>query len=1016
MIPRNLLLILFCFFFLSLHQPGPGSLEYPDHGPDYPQLPEFLSADHRWADSVLESLNLEDRIAQMMMVQAYSNLGEAHVKSVMQMVSRYHVGGLAFFQGDPLNQALLINQYQQASKIPLLVAIDGETGLGMRLKNTVKYPLHMTLGAISDPELVYLLGKDIAAQMRRLGVHLNFAPVADVSNNPNNPVITTRSFCANPRNVAEKVVAYSRGLQSGGVLVAAKHFPGHGDTDTDSHHGLPMVPYGRERLDSVELYPFREAINRGLSGIMVAHLEVPQLDPRPHRAASVSEPVVTGLLKEELGFGGLIITDALNMKGLSQYFEPGERELEAVKAGNDILLMPSDLGRAINEIKRAVKRGEIPEERINASCRKILLAKYWAGLAGRTMVDTTSLVADLNRPAYEVLRRELLDHSHVLVKNTNDLLPLDSLEKRRIATVSISRTGEVHHGHTADLYLGCDHFTLPGDAGESRRKELYRKLEPYNTILVSILNTSAYASRKYGITPETEAFVAGLDPSKDLVLNVAGFPYALKRFRETAHLDAIILSFDDDSLNQSYALQGIFGGRGFSGRLPVGAEPVAPEGSGEYTWARRLAYGDPLEAGLDPGSLSLTEDLIEDCIQRKVFPGCQLLVARHGKVVWNRSYGYHTYMKKQAVRNTDIYDLASITKIAAILPSLMRLREQGLFSETATLGHYDIIPDSSNKSDLSIADILSHQAGLVPWIPFYHITLEPLDSSRQLTYRNRTPVYALKIGPSEYANRNVKYRDGYYRHEYDPEHPVQVADHLYMRKDLQDSLFRMIHLSGILSREYRYSDLGYYLLKQIFEDLSDSLLYPYAWHNFYAPLGAESLGFLPLNRFSPERIVPTENDLFFRRQLLRGHVHDPGAAMLGGVAGHAGLFGTAGDLAKLMQMYLNGGTYGGRTYLQDSTLQLYTTRYKQDGENRRALGFDKPVTDEPGEGPACDDASASSFGHSGFTGCLAWADPEEDLLFIFLSNRIHPDQANTSLIDEDIRTRLQQMVYDAIGE
>ena len=951
-----------------------------------------------------------------MMVQAYSNLGEAHVKSVMRLVSRYHVGGLAFFQGDPLNQALLTNQYQQASQIPLLVAIDGETGLGMRLEHTIKYPLHMTLGALSDPELVYLLGKDIAAQMKRLGVHLNFAPVADVSNNPNNPVITTRSFGANPRNVAEKVVAYSRGLQAGGVLVAAKHFPGHGDTDTDSHHGLPMVPYGRERLDSVELHPFREAINGGLSGIMVAHLEVPQLDPRPHRAASVSESVVTGLLKEELGFGGLIITDALNMKGLSQYFEPGVRELEAVKAGNDILLMPSDLGRAINEIKRAVKRGEIPEERINASCRKILLAKYWAGLAGRTRVDTTSLVADLNRPAYEVLRREILDHSHVLVRNRNALLPLDSLEKRRIATVSISRTGEVHHGHTADLYLGCDHFTLPRDAGENRRKDLYRKLEPYNTILVSVLNTSAYASRKYGITPETEVFVAGLDPSKDLVLNVAGFPYALKRFGRTAHLDAIVLSFDDDSLNQSYALQGIFGGRGFSGRLPVGAEPVAAEGSGEYTWTRRLAYGDPLEAGLDPDSLALTEDLIEECIQRKMIPGCQLLVARHGKVVWNRSYGYHTYMKKQAVRNTDIYDLASITKIAATLPSLMRLREQGLFTESAKLGHYSIIPDSSNKADLSIADILSHQAGLVPWIPFYHSTLEPLDSSRQLTYRNRTPVYALKIGPSEYANRNVKYRDGYYRHESDPEHPVQVADHLYMRKDLQDSLFRMIHESELLNREYRYSDLGYYLLKQILEDLSDSLLYPYAWHNFYAPLGAESLGFLPLNRFSPERIIPTENDLFYRRQLLRGHVHDPGAAMLGGVAGHAGLFGTAGDLAKLMQMYLNGGTYGGRSYLQDSTLRRYTTRYDKDGENRRALGFDKPVTDEPGEGPACDDASASSFGHSGFTGCLAWADPEEDLLFIFLSNRIHPDQANTSLIDEDIRTRLQQMVYNAIKE
>ncbi len=994
---------------------GPSSQEQVPFIPKYPEYPPFLQVDHSWADSVLNELSLEDRIAQMIMVQAYSNMDEAHVKSVRRMISRNHVGGVAFFQGDPLSQADLTNLYQQESRIPLLVAIDGENGLGMRLKNTISYPQQMALGAITDHALLHQMGKDIAWQMRRLGVHLNFAPVADVNNNPLNPVINTRSFGEDPENVAQKVVAVVRGMQEGGLLVAAKHFPGHGDTDTDSHKSLPVVPYGRERLDTMELFPFREAILNGLTGVMVAHLQVPGLDERDNRPATVSDLVVTGLLKGEMDFRGLVITDALNMKGLSYYFEPGLREVEAVKAGNDILLMPSDAGLAISEIKKAVRRGEITEERINESCKKILLAKYWAGLGSYRQVETASLLKDLNQPVFEHRRRELLAHSLTLVKNQDTLLPLRELEKLSLATVTLSRGGSVSYGSTADLYTGADHFALSLTADHNIVSGLLSELVKYNTIIVSVLNTSSYASRNFGITDETVRFIEALDPRQRVILNVAGIPYTLERFRSLENIKAIVLSYSDDPIAQGYVLQAIFGGRSFSGKLPVSGGPAAKAGDGEDTGRPvRLGYGEPMDAGLDPDSLMKMETLIENAIREKTMPGCQLLVARHGQVIWNRAYGYHTYQNRRPVKTTDLYDLASITKIAATIPSLMTLRDQGRFSEDSLIGAYHTVPDTSNKAGLLISDILSHQAGLASWIPFYQTTLEPLDTSQSLVSCNWSPTYALQIGPSNYANRNVKYVDDVYEKSYSPSYPVQVAEDLYLRSDIRDSIFRMIYESPLLEPEYLYSDLGYYMLQQIIEQETDTMLYPYCWYHFYAPMGAGTLGYLPLSRFPRERIVPTENDLFFRRQLVHGHVHDPGAAMLGGVAGHAGLFGCANDLAKIMQMYLNNGWYGEDRFIDSSTLATYTSCYNCENENRRGLGFDRPVTGQPGTGPACNDASPHSYGHSGFTGTLAWVDPEYDLVYIFLSNRIHPDQGNTKLIDANLRTRLQQIIYDSI--
>ncbi len=977
--------------------------------------PPFLEAGAAWADSVMETLSLDERIAQMIMVYGYSNMGAAHEKAVLKQVKKQKVGGILFFQGEPLEQARLTNLYQKEAEIPLLVAIDGENGLGMRLQNTMTYPATMILGGITDNSLIYRLGRDMGSQFNRLGVHMNLAPVADINNNPSNPVIGTRSFGEERQNVTAKVVALMEGMQDKGVLVAAKHFPGHGDTDTDSHHALPVIPHDRKRLDSLELYPFREAIYRGLTGVMVAHLRIPELDDRENRASTLSRPTITDLLKEEMGFKGLIITDALNMKGLSSYYEPGIREVEAVRAGNDILLMPADVDKAISAVKKAVKEETISEEEVNSSCRKILQAKYWTGAHHRNPIQIDSLLEDLNDRAYQPLFRELVEHSLILAKNNDGVVPIQQLERTTLATVTISKDGLHKPLHTTDLYLEGDHFTLASNAAADKRLELNRELSAYNTLIVNVLNTSSRASRNFGISDETLIFLQELDPASKLIVNVAGVPYALSRFSGLDHMDALILSHKDDLLYQDMALQAIFGGASFSGRMPVSAGSYLAAGEGEATGpATRLGYASPLDVGLHPDTLVKMEEIIKLALKEKAMPGCQVLVARKGKVVWHRSYGYHSYQKKRPVVQDDIYDLASITKMASITTALMRLHDLGLFHEDSVMGAYEPVPDTSNKADLLAADVLAHQSGMIAWIPFYYETFEPLDTSQALISMRYSRTHPLKIGEHTYFNRHVKFVDSVYQKYYSPEYPYQVADDFYMRADWKDTIYKRIYDSELISREYRYSGLGFYMFQQIIETATDTMLYPYVWHNFYNPLGAHTLGYKPLRRFPRERIVPTEDDNYYRKQLLQGHVHDMGAAMLGGVSGNAGLFGSANDLAKLMQMYLNGGTYGQHRYINESTLELYTSCYNCEEENHRGFGFNKPVFWEEDAGPACNSASPRSYGHSGFTGTLAWADPEADLLYIFLSNRVHPDMGNNKLIDMNVRTEVQQVVYNAL--
>ncbi len=978
--------------------------------------PLFIGGKGEWADSVLRTLSVEEKIGQLIMIAAYSNKGDEHVKSVSDIIRKNNIGGIVFFQGGPVRQAIMTNHFQSIAKTPLLIAMDAEWGLGMRLDSTISYPRQMSLGALRNDELIYQMGYHIGNQLKRLGVHMNFAPVADINNNPRNPVINVRSFGEDRINVALKANNYARGLEDAGIIACLKHFPGHGDTDSDSHYTLPVLAHSRERLDSVELFPFRYCISNGIPAVMTAHLNIPSIDSTTDLASSLSPAIVTTMLKDKMEFKGLIISDALNMKGVSDYYKPGELEVRAFMAGNDILLMPSDVDKAVNYIKREVRKGNITQEEIDKRCRKILMAKAWSGITKTEAINTESLVEELNSPFYNAFKRELIRGSLTIVKNEYSSLPVKNDVNLRIASLSIGADDSSVFSVTLNLYNNIETFFIPKSADYSEFSLLKAKLAEYNTVIVSIHNTSSRAALNYGITDQTIRFVNELDLQGNTILCLFGNPYSLGLFNDLQRINSVLVAFEDDDEFRYLAAQSIFGAFMINGVLPVSANERFFTGlSVPSSCLKTLSYGFPEEVLMNSVILKRIDSLVNVAIKEKATPGCQVLVARYGKVVLHKAYGYHSYNGKRKLELTDIFDLASITKIAATLPLLMHLYEEQIVNLNSTVCDY--LPEfcNTNKADLTLGDILAHQAGLQAWIPFYFSLLEPMDSSMALLNIKFSDEYPLRIGNNMFINKNVRLKENVCNDVFTPDFTLQVAHGIYLHKSIRDTVYKVIMDSPVGTvKRYLYSDLGNYLFHQIIESITGELFYPLLYNNFYAKIGAGSLGFLPLKRFPKDQIAPTENDMVFRKQLLQGYVHDPGASMLGGISGHAGLFSNANDLAKMMQIYLNGGDYGGHYFMHDSVINRFTSCYFCNNGNRRGLGFDKPEPDPKKNGPSSKLASPSSYGHTGFTGTIAWMDPEYNLLYIFLSNRIHPDQYNQKLIDMNVRTKIQDVIYQSL--
>lgn len=942
-----------------------------------------------WVDSVFRTLTPRERIAQMLMIRTYSNKDRTFYDSISRLIIDYNLGGLCFFQGDPVQQARLTNHWQSVAKTPLLIAIDAEWGLGMRLDSAWSFPRQMTLGAMPDEDLVYIMGRQIGQNCRRIGVNMNFAPVADINSNPRNPVINFRSFGENKKNVARKTVAYVQGLQNAGVIATAKHFPGHGDTDSDSHYTLPVLNHSKAQIDTTDTYPFRQAIEAGVGAIMSAHLFIPALDNRKNMATSISEKSVDLLLKKSLGFRGLAVTDALDMKGVTNYHKPGDIELEAFLAGNDILLLPLDIPGAIDKIQQAVDSGLITQDEVDFRCKKILAFKQLTGLDKPVNIDENGIVADINKPVNELITRKIFENAITLVKNNNDILPVQHLDTLRIASLVIGSKDVSPFQETLELYGPVEHFNVSSDPSEAEIARLRVALRDFNLVITGIENTSQYSRRHFGITESAKRLIGMISSQPSLfVLDIFGNPYALSEFSDHQNHDAILVSYEDDSIAKDISAQIIFGAYGAHGTLPVTASTEFPAGTGITTESiGRLKYSIPEEVGIPRKALDTIAKLVDYGIHEEAYPGAQVLLAKDGVVFFDRSFGYQTYDSKRHVKNSDIYDLASLTKIGASTLAIMDLYEKGQFDIDMPLSYYLPYLRHSNKRAKVSREILAHQAQLQPWIPFY--------------WKTYTDHHHLDT--NIYKDHSVK---GYSTH---------VANHLYILNSYRDSIFDTIASSELREkREYKYSDLGFYLLCDAIEKITKTPFDQFVRKNYYEPLGMATTGYKPLERFDTGRIIPTELDTTFRGQQIRGYVHDPGAAMLGGVSGHAGLFSDANDLAKLMQMYLQGGYYGGRQYLKPETINEFTQQQFPLDENRRGIGFDKPYPEYDSLGPVCEGASHKSFGHSGFTGTYTWADPENGLLYVFLSNRVYPNAYNYKLVKMDLRTDLHQLVYDIL--
>lgn len=942
-----------------------------------PLLAQNPQLQQQWVDSIYQSMNLDQKIGQLFVPMVFSRKDDQHFEEIKTLIEKHHIGGLIFSLGTPYKQTLWLNEFQSVSRVPLLISMDAEWGVAMRLDSVVAFPWSMTLGAVKDVALVEKIGQRMAEQERELGVHMSYAPVMDINTNPQNPIIGNRSYGESPYLVAQKGVALMQGHHRAGILTSGKHFPGHGDTATDSHKTLPSVSFDRPRLEKMELHPFRKAIEQGLSSVMVAHLNVPALT-RSNGPASLSYEVVTKLLKEQMGFNGLVVTDALNMKGAAPLDPNVNMDLAALMAGHDILLISKDIPFGIQKIKTAYQQQEIVRKRVEESVKKILKAKYKAGLTHRKNIDPKGLFHRINTRKDTLLIEEAFAKSITLLKNEKQILPLNSKD-----VYAHIKLGDALSRHFEELLE--EGLTLKSIEPTTLKNTL-AALEGYEKVIISYhrSNKSPFISPDF--SEDEIALIKAIAQNHRVVLDIFVNPYPLIDLGGLDSIDAVVVSYQNNPVSQKISAKLLMGQGQFLGRLPVGISNDFPVEHGierlSKTKNDRLLL---IEKGFDPDAIKQIDRFALQVIDSAMTPGMQILIAKSGEILFHKSFGYHTYDQKIKVENHHLYDLASLTKITATLPLIMNEVDHGRFDLDSRLA--DFMPElkGSNKADLTVKEVLSHYGKLTPWIPFYKQTLDEQGQLMGKFYRQKN-----------------KYR-----------FDVPVANQLFLRSNFPQSIREQIIESPLLdSLQYKYSDLPYYLFKDYFERKYRRSFEQLTSDFLFSPLGLQRTLFNPWQDIPLDEIVPSERDDYFRHRELRGYVHDMGAAMLGGIGGHAGLFSNAEEVFKIMQLYLQGGKLNGKQYFKSSTFDLFNQCYFCDQGNRRGIGFDKPQIE--GEGPTCGCLTDKSFGHMGFTGTYAWADPEQELIFVFLSNRTFPTMSNNLLGKNNIRTRMQGLVYDAI--
>jgi len=954
------------------------------------ETPPCMRVKSDWADSLLKEMTLDEKIGQLLMVATNPWQKEKDYDRLIMMVEKQKVGGILFMKTTPFEIASQANDLQKSSKIPLFIALDGENGLSFRMDSTVVYPNLIALGAIGSDTLLYQMGREVGQQCRALGINLNFAPVADVNSNPLNPVINYRSFGEDPKRVAAKCLSYAKGIQDEKVMVSVKHFPGHGNTADDSHEILPVVEGNYKHLDSVDFFPFKVCIDNQINGIMTAHLQLPEID-KSKKPATLSKKIMTGILRDSLGFEGIIFSDAMNMKGITRLFSEEKASVEALKAGVDVIEFVQHPDRIIEAVKSAIARGELKESDINTKCRRVLLAKTWIELPDYKPVPLQNLNDRLNQPSFTLTSKLLTEQSLTVIKNEKSLLPLQRIDTLKIASVAIGQASETPFQQGLERYTSIDHYCLSADSKPEDLTALLKVLKNYNLVIAGIYIPKMLPQKRYGITDSQVAATDSIFKRHNAILTFFGNPYAIENFSGTENVKSAIIAYNETPIAQDVASQLIFGAIGTTATLPVSISPNYPKGYGiPIKPIKRFRFAQPEEEGFDSKILTEKIDsMTNNAIKNGYFPGCQVLIAKNGAVIFQKAYGYLTYDTTEKVSNQTLYDWASVTKITGPLPLLMKLYQDSIIKLDVPFSTYFESFSKSNKAKITLREILTHQAGFKSGISF---------QTQLIREEQKKPHSVFSQSPSS-------------------QFPVRISSSLYTHADCKQQMFEEIKNSELQqSKKYVYSDIGFYLFPEMISKITGKDYEQYLYNTIFKPLGANKVCYNPYKVYPLPQIAPTERDDYFRKETLRGFVHDEGAAILGGVSGNAGLFGRSVDLAILMQCYLQQGQYGDVFIADSNTVEEFTRVQFPENNNRRALGFDKPYMNNKSlsgdDAYPAPDVSDKSFGHSGFTGTFTWVDPETNLLFVFLTNRVFPTRENTKLIKNNFRPRMLQTIIE----
>ncbi|MDE7472648.1 MAG: serine hydrolase [Muribaculaceae bacterium] len=950
----------------------------------------------QWVDSVMSTLSPRQRAAQLF-CPVVNPKGEQARAIITRYAGREKMGGLLLRAGSIDQYVSAINAAQAAADVPVLITLDGEWGLSMRVSDTPRFPYNMALGAISDTRLLEEYGTEVARECREMGIQVDFAPVADVNLNPANPVIGRRSFGEDPERVAAAVVAYSRGMENGGVITTAKHFPGHGDTSTDSHKTLPVVDHSAEFMRTNDLTPFIQYINAGLSGIMVGHLSIPSLDPSG-TPASLSRAITTGLLRDDLGFDGLIFTDALEMKGAVSGSE--NNCVSALKAGADMLLSSANPPVDLNAVMEAVNSGDIPQSEIDRRCRKLLAYKWAAGLTKRpTPVNVNGMKGRLNtREALSLIER-LTAASATVTGNTDHILPIQPGKSVALVNIGAAASNEL-----ATVMKNHGNVTVYSTGDTPLSAAALKEIKSHDIVVAALYNDKATSASQ----------LAALRDHDRLVTVMFMTPYKAMKFKDSLkQAAAMVMMYDDNRYTRAAAGDAIYAGNDVSGRLPVSMPGIAKLGEGVSYKATRLSFSTPHAANMAEWLNDSIDAIARQAVRAGAFPGLQVMVIKDGHVVADRCYGRTSNQPTAPeVTPSTLFDLASVSKAIGTLPGIMWTCSQGNLDLDTSIDQYVPALKGTDKADLTPRMLLYHESGMPSGLDMYNVMIDPDSYTGAFSRRRQAAPYTIKIARNTYAHNKAALRRDITSATRTERFPIKAADGVWVGQSTIDTLMQRIYDAPLKPRTMRYSCLNFCLLMDIEQRLTGTGHDRLVAEHIFDPIDATSLCYRPLDHFPANMIASTERDPLLRRQTLTGFVHDELACFSGGVQGNAGLFGNAADLAKVCTMYLNGGSYAGRRVLDPKVVKDFTS--SQSPTCRRGLGFDRPDIENPNRSPVPEEVPASAYGHTGFTGTCFWVDPDNNLIYIFLSNRVNPSRDNSAWLRCKARSRIHSLIYRSI--